>query len=138
MYNSLRLYVDSVLSHKVPWELSILPPKMLALIDNSKETAKITEQKHNDYVKNGKTKNANTPKQYATESMYIYLRNYATEATLIRAITGSDYRVEVAKVGILETIQWRVNSRVDEISPLMFEEAIKKNIIYSFNKRDKK
>ena len=48
MYNELRLYVDTVLQRKVPWELSILPPKLLALVDPNPIDM---EQKENDYYK---------------------------------------------------------------------------------------
>lgn len=136
MYNELRVYVDSVLQKKVKWELSVLPPKLLALVDANPTNM---EQKEAAYKqsKNSKTA-ASLPKEYATEPMFKYLSSYATEATLIRSITGSDYRLEIAKVAILETVQWRVSSKVDDIKPDLFEKAIKTKVIYSMNQTDKK
>eukprot|EP00483_Globobulimina_turgida_P003015 UN03020 len=122
MYNALRFYVDSVLSKKEAWGLSKLPLQLLALVDTNKN-----EEKHNDSIH-----------IQATQAMYIYLSNYATEVTLIRAITGSDYRINIAQKALLETVQWRVSSRVDEISPLMFEKSIKTKVVFSYNQHDKK
>eukprot|EP00484_Ammonia_sp_Unknown_P001901 CAMPEP_0197023210 /NCGR_PEP_ID=MMETSP1384-20130603/3984_1 /TAXON_ID=29189 /ORGANISM="Ammonia sp." /LENGTH=339 /DNA_ID=CAMNT_0042451401 /DNA_START=64 /DNA_END=1083 /DNA_ORIENTATION=- len=128
MYNELRQFVDDVLARKIPWELSVLDPKIVALVDKDPSSIQHTEQKQTD---------ANQ-KEYATEAMYQYLVSWATEITLIRAITGSDYRLEISKIALLETVQWRVNSKVDEITPDMFEAAIKTKVVYSTNQRDKK
>ena len=132
LWNELRLYVDNVLQKKEPWTLSILPPRIVALVDANPEAIK---QKEDEY--NKQKNNNNYPKQKATEEMYVYLSKWATDATIIRAITGADYRLDIAKVAILETVQWRVSSQVDKISPDMFEKAISTKVVYSMNQRDK-
>eukprot|EP01084_Bolivina_argentea_P165197 287033_1 len=135
MYNELRLYVDSVLSRTVVWTLHTLEPHLLSLVPGSE-----TEQKQNDHqdkTKNAKVDDKQSPK-HATPEMYSYLARYATEPTLIRGITGSDYRLDVAKDALLETVEWRVTSKVDSITPQMFKDCINSKLVYSFNKRDKK
>ena len=137
MYNELRCYVDSVLQKKIQWELSILPPRIISLVDPNPTNLEQKEAEYNKQKKKSK-KQASLPKEYATEPMYKYLSQYATEVQLIRSITGSDYRLEIAKVALLETVQWRVSSKVDEITPYMFEKSMRTKVVYSMNKRDKK
>merc|ERR1712228_424252 len=129
MFNDLRLFVDSVLCKKIAWELSELPPKLLSLVEKYKPSKNQQEEQKN---------NGQKQKRFATPQMYAYLSNYATQSQLIRSITGSDYRLNVAQNAILQNVQWRVESRVDEITPNMFEHGIKSQVIFSMNQRDKR
>ena len=131
MFNELRLFVDDVLSKKIEWELSELPPKLRDLVHQYKPNGDEQEQKEQDTQQQKQ-------KQIASPEMYEYLSNYATQSQLIRSITGSDYRLDVAKKAILETAHWRVESKVDQITPNMFEHCIKSQVIFSMNQRDKK
>eukprot|EP01084_Bolivina_argentea_P030254 56090_1 len=130
MYNDLRQFIDDILQKKISWKLTVLSPKMLGITNENidlnvdeKEEEKQNDSKHD---------------KYATDEMYEYLQQYATENTLIRYITGSDYKLEVAKEALLEAIQWRVICDIDNITPGMFENSLQQKAIYSLNHIDKK
>lgn len=153
MFNELRLHVDGVLAKKIPWEMTELSPELTSLVPapsrgNSPEAptpsqanaedAKVADPDTADSDKNTDPVDESESKLSATPEMYEYLRTYAKTETLIRAITGADYRLDVAKHAVLETVQWRVSSQIDNITPDMFKDTISTKFISSFNQRDKK
>ena len=67
MYNDLRNYVDSILSRKVPWKLSVIPDKMLEIVD-AKDNDNDNEKKQNN-DKNKQNKNKKKNKKNQTEEL---------------------------------------------------------------------
>eukprot|EP01084_Bolivina_argentea_P131874 232713_1 len=116
LFNELRSFVDAVLSKKVIWKLSKISPKLLQIVDNN--------YKHHDEI-------------YATNDMYSYLQKYATIQTLIACCIGSNYNIYIAKQCILDIVQWRTCSKIDNINPILFKNSLETKTVYNTHQFDK-
>ena len=116
LYSQLRQFVDDILSKNIVWKLSKISPKILQIVDNN--------YKHHDAIN-------------ATDDMYDYLQKYATTETLIACCTGSNYDLNRAKQCILDIVQWRVCSKIDDINPELFKNSLQTKTVYNTHQFDK-
>merc|ERR1711971_360078 len=72
-----------------------------------------------------------------SNDMYSYLEKYANTQTLIAIIMGSNYDLNIAKKQIIEIVQWRVQSKIDQISPKLFENSLQTKTVFNMNEFDK-
>jgi len=56
---------------------------------------------------------------------------------LIRHVKGSDYRLDVAKRSVLKVVSWRMLNGIDYLTPVLVEEELKLNTVFSFGHTDK-
>merc|ERR1719273_2747662 len=101
---------------KVPWKLSKLSPRLLQIVD------------HN-YKHHGKS--------YATDDMRRYLEHYATSDALMACCQGSNYELDAAKECILDIVQWRVCSQIDDVHPSQFRNSLSSHSVFSTHQFDK-
>merc|ERR1719461_35914 len=116
LFNELRCFVDDILNNQIIWKLSKLSPKLLQIVDNN--------YKHNDKV-------------LGTEDMYKYLEQYANTQNLIAICMGSNYNLDTAKQCILDIVQWRVMSKIDDISVQTFKNSLQTKTVYNMHTFDK-
>eukprot|EP00485_Elphidium_margaritaceum_P022513 CAMPEP_0202711158 /NCGR_PEP_ID=MMETSP1385-20130828/23018_1 /ASSEMBLY_ACC=CAM_ASM_000861 /TAXON_ID=933848 /ORGANISM="Elphidium margaritaceum" /LENGTH=446 /DNA_ID=CAMNT_0049370833 /DNA_START=7 /DNA_END=1344 /DNA_ORIENTATION=- len=116
IYHRVRVYVDDILARKKLWKLTKFEPHLLSIVDHN--------FKHNNKI-------------YATEDMYEYLQQYATTSTLVACCIGSDFEWNAALQCVLDTVQWRVCSKIDDIQPVQFKNALQTNTVYNIGEYDK-
>ena len=116
LYSKLRQFIDDTLSKKIPWKLSKISPRLLSIVDNN--------YKHHDAI-------------HATDDMYDYLQKYATTETLIACCIGSNFDLDTAKQCILDIVQWRVCSKIDNINPELFKNSLQTKTVYNTHQFDK-
>jgi len=124
LYKQLRQYRDDIISKKIKWYQKKFDNTWLTF-DNKNDSSNDTNNNNNDSNSDDKI--------LATQEMIEYLRIFGHDTNLVRCLTGGDYKIDRCKEILSEIVQWRVLSKVDNITPLQFKKPLSNHAIYSLN-----